>query len=130
MRFPRQSSELILQVHVGTQNCTKNMENYIYARHKNGVHYLNLAKTWEKLMVAARVVCAVQAKCPKDVLVSFANAPNSFLQFADRLLAPLRAARRAQVRHLHRRELPRRQVGARYSDQPEHQEVSSAPFSN
>lgn len=46
------------------------MENYIYKRTKEGIHYLNLAKTWEKLMVAARIITAVQAKCPKDVLVS------------------------------------------------------------
>jgi len=72
------------EVHVGTQNCTKNMENYIYARHKNGIHYLDLAKTWEKLMVAARVVTAVQAKNPKDVLIvsSRPYAQRAVLKFA------------------------------------------------
>jgi len=51
------------------------MENYIYKRTKEGIHYLDLAKTWEKLMVAARIIVAVQAKNPKDVLVSIRNAP-------------------------------------------------------
>merc|ERR1712060_890245 len=31
--------------------------------------YLDLAKTWEKTMVAARIIAAIQEKNPKDVLV-------------------------------------------------------------
>jgi small subunit ribosomal protein SAe len=57
------------EVHVGTQNVTKQMEPYIYKRTKEGVHYLNIAKTWEKLMVAARIIGAVQDKNTKDVLI-------------------------------------------------------------
>ena len=60
-------------MHVGTQNVTKQMEPYIYKRTKEGVHYLDLAKTWEKTMVAARIVAAIQDKNPKDVLVSSLN---------------------------------------------------------
>lgn len=83
------------------------MENYIYARTKTGIHYLDLAKTWEKLMVAARVVTAVQAKNTKDVLVSnsilqvLANALISYSR-VDRLFPPLCSESRPQVRHLHR----------------------------
>jgi small subunit ribosomal protein SAe len=47
------------------------MSSYVYKRNKEGIHYLDLAKTWEKLMVAARIVAATQAKNPKDVLVSY-----------------------------------------------------------
>lgn len=47
------------------------MKSYVYKRNKDGIHYLDLAKTWEKLMVAARVVAATQAKNKTDVLVSF-----------------------------------------------------------
>ena len=46
------------------------MSSYVYKRNKDGIHYLDLAKTWEKLMVAARIVAATQAKNQKDVLVS------------------------------------------------------------
>jgi small subunit ribosomal protein SAe len=46
------------------------MENYVFRRNKEGIYYINLAKTWEKLMVAARVIAAVQIKNPRDVLVS------------------------------------------------------------
>ena len=45
------------------------MEPYIFARNKEGVHIINVGKTWEKLMLAARVIAAIQN--PKDVLVSF-----------------------------------------------------------
>lgn len=46
------------------------MAHYVYKRNKDGVHYLDLAKTWEKIMVAARIIAATQAKNQKDVLVS------------------------------------------------------------
>ena len=46
------------------------MESYIYDRTRDGVFYLDLAKTWEKTMVAARIIAAIQAKNKKDVLVS------------------------------------------------------------
>lgn len=43
------------------------MEPYIYKRNNEGVHIINLSKTWEKLMVAARIIAAIPN--PKDVLV-------------------------------------------------------------
>jgi len=58
---------LASRVHVGTQNCSKIMKSYVYTRNKEGVHYLDIAKSWEKLMIAARIVAAIEN--PKDVLV-------------------------------------------------------------
>jgi small subunit ribosomal protein SAe len=43
------------------------MEPYIYKRNNEGVHIINLAKAWEKLMLAARVMAAIPN--PKDVLI-------------------------------------------------------------
>lgn len=57
------------EVHVGTQNVSEQMSQYVYKRNKDGIHYLDLAKTWEKLMVAARVIAATQAKNKQDVLI-------------------------------------------------------------
>jgi len=45
------------------------MSNYVYKRNKDGIHYLDVSKTWEKLMVAARVIAATQAKNKQDVLI-------------------------------------------------------------
>jgi len=57
------------EVHVGTQNVSEQMSNYVYKRNKDGIHYLDISKTWEKLMVAARVIAATQAKNKGDVLI-------------------------------------------------------------
>jgi|Transcript_46988 small subunit ribosomal protein SAe len=60
------------------------MESYIYDRTRDGVFYLDLAKTWEKTMVAARIIAAIQAKNKKDVLVvsSREYAQRAILKFA------------------------------------------------
>lgn len=73
---------LASRVHVGTQNCSKKMKPYIYTRNKDGVHYLNIAKSWEKMMVAARIIAAVDA--PRDVLVisNRQYAQRAILKFA------------------------------------------------
>ena len=57
---------LASQTHVGTLNVTRKMKPYVYTR-RGGVYYLNLAKTWEKLMIAARIIAGIDN--PKDVLV-------------------------------------------------------------
>ena len=58
---------LASKVYIGTTNCSKLMKPYVYTRNKDGCHYLNIAKSWEKLMLAARVIAAVNN--PKDVLI-------------------------------------------------------------
>merc|ERR1712216_1064448 len=75
---------LAAEVHVGTNNCTKMMEGYTFKRNKEGIYYINLAKTWEKLMVAARIIAAVQHKNEKDVLIvsSRPYAQRAILKFA------------------------------------------------
>ena len=58
------------------------MKPYVYTRNKEGIHYLNISKSWEKLMIAARVIAAINN--PKDVLV-VANrqfAQRAILKFA------------------------------------------------
>ena len=52
--------------------CSRNrlslqMESYVYKRRNDGVYIFNLHKTWEKLMLAARVIAAVEN--PADVCV-------------------------------------------------------------
>ena len=41
------------------------MENYIFDRRKDGVHIFDLNKTWQKLMLAARVIAGIEN--PSDV---------------------------------------------------------------
>ena len=73
---------LASRVHVGTQNCSKKMKPYVYTRNKEGVHYLNIAKSWEKMMIAARIIAALEN--PKDVLIvsNRQYAQRAILKFA------------------------------------------------
>merc|ERR1712086_291882 len=74
---------LASEVYLGTQNCSKKMKPYIYSRNKEGIYYINIAKTWEKLMIAARIIFAIEN--PKDVLVvsNRQYAQRSILKFAE-----------------------------------------------
>mmetsp|Transcript_42568 Transcript_42568/g.102622 ORF Transcript_42568/g.102622 Transcript_42568/m.102622 type:complete len:282 (+) Transcript_42568:146-991(+) len=47
-------------VHTGTRNSDSGMEEYIWRRRNDGVHILNIGKTWEKLVLAARVIVAIE----------------------------------------------------------------------
>jgi len=53
-------------VHTGTRNSDSGMEEYIWRRRKDGIHVLNIGKTWEKIMLAARVIVAIEN--PEDVV--------------------------------------------------------------
>jgi small subunit ribosomal protein SAe len=58
---------LAAHVHLGTKNLDNNMTPYIWKRRADGLYVINLAKTWEKLMLAARIVVAIEN--PADVTV-------------------------------------------------------------
>lgn len=58
---------LAAQVHLGTKNVLKPMEPYVYKRRNDGIHLINLMKTWEKLVLAARVIVTIEN--PEDVVV-------------------------------------------------------------
>jgi len=51
---------LACQVHFGTRNLDPNMERYIWKRRSDGTYLFNLQKTWEKLVLAARVIVAIE----------------------------------------------------------------------
>merc|ERR1719276_327047 len=58
---------LAANVHIGTKNADPQMHRYIWRRKQDGVYLINLGKTWEKLMLAARIIVAIEN--PKDVVV-------------------------------------------------------------
>jgi len=43
------------------------MSSYIYKRNNEGIHIINLARTWEKLMLAARIIAAIPNS--RDILI-------------------------------------------------------------
>jgi len=58
---------LAAHCHIGTKNCEKHMEPYVWKRRPDGVHIINIGKTWEKIVLAARIIAAVEN--PSDVCV-------------------------------------------------------------
>ena len=57
---------LAANVHTGTKNSDDSMTDYIWRRRNDGVYILNIGKTWEKLMLAARVIVSIEN--PADVI--------------------------------------------------------------
>jgi len=57
---------LSANIHVGTRNSDNQMKEYIWRRRADGIHVLNIGRTWEKLVLAARVIVAVEN--PEDVV--------------------------------------------------------------
>jgi len=58
---------LAVGIHLGTANIEPAMARYVWRRRIDGVHLINLAKTWEKLMLAARVIAGIET--PSDICV-------------------------------------------------------------
>ena len=58
---------LACQVHLGTKNLDHQMAHYVWKRRADGIYVINLAKTWDKLMLAARIIVAIDN--PADVCV-------------------------------------------------------------
>jgi small subunit ribosomal protein SAe len=56
---------LAATAHIGSINSEVTMEQYVFKRRGDGVNIINLKKTWEKLMVAARAIAAIEN--PEDV---------------------------------------------------------------
>lgn len=73
---------LSAQVHVGTRASDHMMEDYIWRRRQDGIHIINIGKTWEKLMVAARVLTAIEN--PQDIIAISARpyGQRAVLKFA------------------------------------------------
>jgi len=46
--------------HLGATNVNFQMEQYVFKRSNHGVHIIDLRKTWEKILLAARAIVAVE----------------------------------------------------------------------
>ena len=58
---------LAATTHIGPDNSETTMEQYIFKKKNDGVNIINLKKTWEKMVLAARAIAAVEN--PADVFV-------------------------------------------------------------
>jgi len=58
---------LSAQAHIGTKNADINMLPYVFKRRPDGIHLINVGKTWEKVVFAARILAAIEN--PQDICV-------------------------------------------------------------
>lgn len=84
---------LALNTHIGSTNLNHQMEQYVYARKKNGVHIINLNKTWEKLVLAARVIAAVENPADVYAVSTRISSQRAMLKFSSHTGASVIAGR-------------------------------------
>jgi len=53
--------------HLGTKNTEVAMNPYVWKRRTDGINIINIGKTWEKLVFAARIIASIEN--PADVCV-------------------------------------------------------------
>ena len=58
---------LLANAHIGTKNVNFQMASYVHKRKADGTHLINIHKTYEKLVLAARAIVTVEN--PKEVSV-------------------------------------------------------------
>ncbi|CAG8703811.1 4893_t:CDS:2 [Acaulospora morrowiae] len=58
---------LSAQCHIGAKNLNVQMTPYVWRRRADGVQIINIGKTWEKLIFAARIITAIEN--PADVVI-------------------------------------------------------------
>ncbi|KAJ5390365.1 40S ribosomal protein S0 [Penicillium cataractarum] len=79
-----QDIEMLLaaQCHLGSKNLQVHMEPYLWKTRPDGVNVLNIGKTWEKIVLAARIIAAIDN--PADVCVISARpyGQRAVLKFA------------------------------------------------
>jgi len=73
---------LVAQVHIGTLNLNPQMNRYVFKRRNDGIHLLNLGKTWEKLVLAARIIASIENPADVCVISSRSYGQRAVLKFA------------------------------------------------
>jgi len=73
---------LVANSHLGSQNLNYQMEQYVFKRKNDGVSLFNIRKMWDKIVLAARAIAAIEN--PADVCVITAKqiAQRAVLKYA------------------------------------------------
>ncbi|WBW74866.1 40S ribosomal protein S0B [Schizosaccharomyces osmophilus] len=73
---------LAADCHIGSKNLEVRMEPYVWKRRTDGIHILNLGKTWEKLVLAARIIATIENPADVCVVSTRAYGHRAVLKFA------------------------------------------------
>ncbi|KAL2919551.1 structural constituent of ribosome [Polyrhizophydium stewartii] len=73
---------LAAQSHIGTKNADVRMEPYVWKRRADGINVINIGKTWEKLVFAARIIASIENPADVCVLSARPYGQRAALKFA------------------------------------------------
>lgn len=73
---------LAATTHIGSSNSEVTMEQYVFKKRTEGTNIINLKKTWEKIVLAARAIAAVENPADVFVVASRPFAQRACLKFA------------------------------------------------
>ncbi|KZC11774.1 40S ribosomal protein SA [Dufourea novaeangliae] len=68
--------------HLGAENVNFQMEQYVYKKKSDGVSIINLRHTWEKLLLAARAIVAIEHPSEVFVISCRQTGQRAVLKFA------------------------------------------------
>lgn len=68
--------------HIGSNNINFQMEQYVFKRRSDGTHIINLRKIWEKILLAARAIVAIENPAEVFVISSRPYGQRAVLKFA------------------------------------------------
>jgi small subunit ribosomal protein SAe len=84
---------LMAKTHLGAKNCNHQMTKYVYGRRKNGTNVIDIRKTFEKLVFAARVIAAIPDAKDVCVISGRVQGQRAVLKFAKHIGASAIAGR-------------------------------------
>src|SRR5262249_26204620 len=114
---------LMAQTHVASKNVHFQMKKYVFKRKADGTYILNLHKTWEEIVLAARLIAGIEN--PKDVcVISGANfGTRAVLKFSAHIGATPIAGLSVCMRFVH----SARTLHPWYVHEPDPEGVPGAP---
>uniref|UniRef100_A0A6B2E413 Small ribosomal subunit protein uS2 n=1 Tax=Phlebotomus kandelakii TaxID=1109342 RepID=A0A6B2E413_9DIPT len=74
---------LAATTHLGSEKVNFQMEQYVFKRRPDGVHIINLGRTWEKLLLAARAIAAIEHMSEVYVISSRPFGQRAVLKYAN-----------------------------------------------
>ncbi|CAL8108335.1 unnamed protein product [Calicophoron daubneyi] len=74
---------LVAEVHIGEASLNYQLSNYVYGRTKEGNHIIKLNKTWEKILLAARAIAAIDNPADVFAVGSRPYTQRAVLKFAN-----------------------------------------------
>jgi len=73
---------VVCEAHIGNSGVDFQAGQYVWKRRNDGVHIINIRKTWDKLYLAARAIAAIENPADVCVITARTYAQRALLKFA------------------------------------------------